>query len=425
MGRVRRALVLVVALGLSGCWLQPGYGPERQNWNPIERELTEANVAGLHERWSVPSDLEGEPLVTSTAVYLGGIRVVSASERFLTVRALSRRSGTLLWQRDLPVDPSIGHGSVLSVAGDEVLTVRGPMPQPWARFETLDAATGATVDTADVSNLLATATVTATGTVAGDVIASLEAAVTGGGNVQLVVRSRATFEVQWTAELGRGVVVTAPLVVAHGRIWVASEGDDGGVVMRSYPAGGCSAPTCEPLSSFPVPPPDALFDQIYALPLAVTEDDILLMRRTWLYRGITAGEDVVAVDNEGTEVRSTWFTELVGVAAGGDTVVAVGTDRDSTPDRALVAESWTSTWRSIGAFEGTPIVAGGLVYVAVGTSAVHAYDLDGCGAPTCDEIASVDLGPGTGGVYGMSVAGGMLFVHKAGPDGRLFAFGPS
>jgi hypothetical protein len=195
--------------------------------------------------------------------------------------------------------------------------------------------------------------------------------------------------------------------------------------MRSYPAAGCSAPTCEPLTTFPVPPPDASFDSVYARPLAVTEDDILLLRRSWSYRGIAGGEDIVAVNNEGTHVRTTPFRELTAVAAGGDTVVAVGRDDVSTPDRALVAQSWTSTWRSNGAFEGTPIVAGGLVYVAVGTSAVHVYDLDGCDAPTCDEIASVDLGPGTGGVYGMSVAGGMLFVHKAGPGGRLFAFGPS
>jgi hypothetical protein len=38
-GRVWPAATLAI-VGLSGCWLQPGYGPERRNHNPFEQSLT-------------------------------------------------------------------------------------------------------------------------------------------------------------------------------------------------------------------------------------------------------------------------------------------------------------------------------------------------------------------------------------------------
>jgi hypothetical protein len=49
MGMLRRASVLLVVLLLSGCWLQPGFGPERQSSNPFETTLTPANVAGVDQ----------------------------------------------------------------------------------------------------------------------------------------------------------------------------------------------------------------------------------------------------------------------------------------------------------------------------------------------------------------------------------------
>ena len=73
-------------------------------------------------------------------------------------------------------------------------------------------------------------------------------------------------------------------------------------------------------------------------------------------------------------------------------------------------------------------VAGGLVYVADGSAGgtdVRVFDADGCGSPTCSEIAFVDAGTGTGGLYGMSLADGALFVSKAGPGGQLIAVAPT
>ena len=49
---VRSAAVLVVlSVSLSGCWLQPGFGPEHQRWNRFEDQLAAADVASLHQVW--------------------------------------------------------------------------------------------------------------------------------------------------------------------------------------------------------------------------------------------------------------------------------------------------------------------------------------------------------------------------------------
>jgi hypothetical protein len=45
---------------------------------------------------------------------------------------------------------------------------------------------------------------------------------------------------------------------------------------------------------------------------------------------------------------------------------------------------------------------------------------EGCGDPVCTELMTYDL-DGTGGIDGMSVGNGTLFVNKAGPDGGLYA----
>ena len=37
----------------SSCWLQPGWGPGQTAHNPVESELTSANVSSLVQAWSV------------------------------------------------------------------------------------------------------------------------------------------------------------------------------------------------------------------------------------------------------------------------------------------------------------------------------------------------------------------------------------
>jgi hypothetical protein len=76
------------------------------------------------------------------------------------------------------------------------------------------------------------------------------------------------------------------------------------------------------------------------------------------------------------------------------------------------------------------MIAGGLVYVPTGGGPdgvdVAVFDAGGCGAPVCSQIRTIDLGSGSGGIYGMSATAGTLYVNKAGGpgSGQLTAFRP-
>jgi hypothetical protein len=136
---------------------------------------------------------------------------------------------------------------------------------------------------------------------------------------------------------------------------------------------------------------------------------------------------VVALTSDGAPDWVLRMQDLFGLAVAGDTVYAVGTDVETPAEgqsATLLVRSGGSTWRADEPFlAGTPVVAGGVVYVEAGND-LRAFAADGCGAPTCSGLTTIDTGPGTGGLYGSSVTFGTLFVNKAGPDGQLIAFRP-
>lgn len=424
-----RALVLALVLLVSGCWLQPGFGPARQNSNPFERGITEASVANLAPAWSVPSDLgsSGQPLATRNRVFHGGVRTVGG-QRMFTVRAVDRSSGAVVWERDLyDVSDLSSSAAMLAVADDEVLTAGGGP----SRFDRLDAATGATIETVQTTDIVDANSIA----VNGSLIA--HRAYNFSENVfSLVVRNRDTFEVMWTASTQRFTLGSGPLLIADGRIYLQdgcisscrmqdTEGA-GAPVVSAYPAKGCGAESCEPTMTAPVPLPDLWFDYLTVRLLAVTNDGDLLLERTWGQdRSGLHRDDLVALTSNGTHDWTLSLQGLGGVAVSDDTVFAVGRDESNGP--TLFARSDSSMWRVDGGSGlGDPMVAGGLVYVGSGND-ILVYSAGGCGAPSCDgeEVAVIDTGPGTGGIYGMSVSLGTLFVNKAGPDGQLIAYTPA
>src|SRR5262245_21779582 len=55
----------------TGCWPQPGEGPDRSGYNPFETGLTPDTVGGLHRLWSVsPGDIAGGPVVSRGGVHV-------------------------------------------------------------------------------------------------------------------------------------------------------------------------------------------------------------------------------------------------------------------------------------------------------------------------------------------------------------------
>jgi hypothetical protein len=303
----------------------------------------------------------GQPLVTGTGVYVAGA-AMAAGQNVLAVRAFAPGSGAPLWSRDLPLDPTLGRGALVSVAKGGVLTVRIGVPETGGTaFDTLDPATGAIVATESEPGFLDPTGVA----VADDVIA--------------------------------------------------------------YRALRIGAPTCDPLWTTPVPPlGDGLI--VSGRMVSVTDDGHVLVRRDWHDdRDIQHGTDVVALTSDGVPYWVLRMQDLSGLAVAGDTVYAVGTDAATPADglsATLLVRSGGSTWRAdeplLG---GTPVVAGGVVYVEAAND-LRALAADGCGAPTCSGLTTIDTGPGLGGLYGSSVTFGTLLVNKAGPDGRLIAFRP-
>ena len=92
--RVRRSgaggWIGLTALLLSGCWLQPGAGPQHDRFNPFENGLRVDNVASLEQSWSVEleADAVSEPLVSEGKVF-----VTTQAETGSSVRALRLSSG--------------------------------------------------------------------------------------------------------------------------------------------------------------------------------------------------------------------------------------------------------------------------------------------------------------------------------------------
>jgi PQQ-like domain len=425
MGAMRRGFVLVVALVLSGCWLQPGWGPGRQNSNPFENRLTAANVGSLEQAWSASvEDVFGsQPLVTGSAVYSGAMMTVGGQPS-LTVRALAGGSGAQLWQRDLPtLPPPFGAGALLSVSGD-VLTTRLHSTAGFV-FETLDSATGATIGTVTESEFLDPATVAVD-----DRVIAYRAVDPGLSDYNLVVRSRDTFELLWTSPIAPFAMGSGDVVVfADGQIYLEDRDEDSQVI-RAFAVDGCGSPTCSPTWTAEIPPPEDGYDELDAQILAASDDQVLL-RRSASFRGGFLRTDLVALTRDGAPDWTVPMFELDGVAVAGDTVFATGRDA-ATPEgsRTLLARSASGTWRAdvSDPVSGTPMVAGGLVYVEDGVTDgtdVRVFAADGCGSPSCPELAVVDTGPGTGGLYGMSAAVGALFVSKAGPGAKLICFAPT
>lgn len=412
--------MVVAALGLAGCWFQPGYSPARSYANPTETQLTAANVSRLAPVWSTTADgLRSDPLVTGSAVVTGAIQGNVIGGAFV-VQARGRGAGELLWRREMPVDSRFvgSDGMLLSAGPDRVLVGIEP-PEGGGRFLELDPATGATLASVsepasvDLDQVVVTETAL--------VYARLDPPA---GTDQVVVRDRATLAVTWT---GRPLPFRSgrPALVSQGRVYTEPEGDGAGTTsLLAYDLAGCGAAICDPVATLTVPRPSFPASFLDADLVAATDDGILLVhRRADETASETSHHDLLALTAAG---GLTWTRPGLGldrVATRGDTVYAAGGDLE-----AIDAASGADRWRSGEIIPSQPVVAGGLVYVlGPGTSSValHAFAAGGCGgAATCAPLAVVETGLQGSSFVGVTVSLGAVFVNSQ-QDDRNLAFAPS
>jgi hypothetical protein len=428
-GLVAGACLSLVAL--SGCWLQPGFGPERQNFNRDERTLSPVNVGGLTQVWSAPMDagVGGQPLVDGRAVYTSG-SVTNGNQATFIVTATARGTGAPLWRRELPTSTFPAFPRVISVADDKVLLFRTVLDAQGAgtfHFEELDAQTGATLRTSRATDEIPIADTVA---VSGDALAESAGLVGGAFGQGVVVRSRATLETVWSAQLSAGLGTNiGPVQIAGDRL-LTPDVSPSGAVLRTFALAGCGAATCSPTSTVPLPPAPGGAAAVYRI-MAAMDDGRVLVRRSW--NDATHHDDLLALNPDGSVSFAHQLTSVLGLAVNGDSIFVVGADA-STPagGRSVLAVAGPNlAWRDdvASSLVGPPVLGGDLGGVLfVGDSRadgvdVRAYEANGCGpVPTCAPVTVIDNGPGTGAAFGMSLTFGTVFVSQPAPGNRLIAY---
>jgi hypothetical protein len=431
---------VALAVGLlSGCWLQPGYGPGRQSFNRFETTLSAANVDTLVPVWSVDTHYGGQPLVSGDRVILGGTRSTSAG-RVAGVQAFTRRTGAPAWERDLAVsdNPLLPLASGPTFSGASVwfgVVPSGSDPVFDTRFDRLDPAAGTTS-----GSLVETAGYAATPVTAGPIIAYTAtdlSIVTG----TLVVRDASTPSTRWTASLTGQPSGT---VVAHGQVYVTA-----GTTLYAFAATGCGAATCPPTWTATVPGATS------ASVVSATDDGQVLVTA----HGTTPGgpgldpvatASLTAYRSDGTlawqavtpaqpdTTGTTGTASIQQVAVADDVIYAAGyVDGQSARTWYLRAYATAGCdqpsncpplWQTDLGTNGSSlltsglVVAGDVVYLGVNDE-IRTFDAHGCGTATCAPLTQI---PVDGNVSNLSVALGRLYVTTT-PNGQphLTAYAPT
>lgn len=414
----RIGAAVVAVLSLSGCWLQPGYGPENQGWNPVESSLTLANVESLAPAWSTETHFVGTPLVAEGRVVVGGLDAGDTTG----VQALSLASGAPLWTAEGDaVYPDLGMVIGPTISGGDVWIGGFPDPAPalstnFTAFDLQDGSTTATFS----ENGLASRPVRM-----GDIVAQttrLGVETTSPGT--LIVRDRASMATAWTAALDGPP--SGPLISGD-RIYVGA-----GTRVHAFATDGCGSPTCTPLWSVNRAAPDA--DQQEVGVVAVTPAGEVLVTDNTTFTDPYTGRQyengaLIAYTPDGTAAWSEEVGFLSSLAVTDSTVYVGGYTMDGPefepPERhpyLKALQNGEPVWRaSVSQTPGGFVAAGGVLYADRG-SAVDAYDAAGCGSAFCSPVTSVTV---DGSIGGMSVTAGRLLVASAaGATMRVTAFAP-
>jgi hypothetical protein len=426
--------VALVALLLSGCWLQGGADAGNTRSNPGETALTRANVEEAAIDWRAPvGAVMSEPLVSGGRVYVSNWSYDDDAEGspadVLNVQAYDASTGALAWERSLlpPGDPDDGLIATPAIVDGAVWVTywHDGFGCDNGRLARLDAATGAMLSE-DPTGSYPSPVVAFDG-----LVSYVEMPCTGPPRV--VVRDAATRAVRWTGALPAGSGVMTP-TVAEGRLFVLADG-----TLHAYDADGCGSgsgtPTCPPLWT------EAVGDGAYDFQRLVAAPGGNLV--TWGAPSTPEGWPATIVVRDAATGDVRWEAEarndgplpwaLIGVAVSGGTLYVAGSYvEDSGPDpiavldayplagcgAAVCAPAWTADLDADDP-SGSPTVAGGVVYVPVRSTssrapAVVAVDAAGCGAPTCDEVTRFPLMDEPGFFFS-----GIYVPHTSVADGRL------
>ncbi|HEX5946996.1 MAG TPA: PQQ-binding-like beta-propeller repeat protein, partial [Acidimicrobiales bacterium] len=416
-----------MALGLSGCWLQPDFDAGNSNWNGGESELTTATVGELTQLWSSTAIADTGSSVIDPVATGGGVYVTAGDgpegTTPLAVAALETATGDLRWRTDLP---GSGDQYASGIALDEGAVVvpfyttgtglYGPWPVGGGRHD-LVASTGAITSSSTTASQLdialwGGAVIThrsAFPEVPIEPVPQLPGAtmIHGGPFQPIIQEDLSVFGPP------RGI---GPFAVVADRIaW--SDGLDAQGFSAACPprntthGSGCGPDWSTDLGGYP--------DAVAAVGVdgvAYTHADDGVVRMTVL--DVVTG--AVRWRAELGPGRYSAHAPLVVT----DTTILVGVDRQvvALPVDGCGATECAALWRTP-EHENPDIVhvtaAADVAYVAASDGTIEAFPLAGCGAATCQPLATVDAGSEISG--GPIVHDGRVFVGTV--DGRVVAFG--
>jgi outer membrane protein assembly factor BamB len=379
-GTARAAGVAVLVVTLAGCWWQPGYGPLRQGSNPIEDELTQANVASLQKAWTATVDdgpVRGEPVASTP-----GLLHVGDDRAAYGIRPVD---GTRAWRAEV-VPPDLPAGATtrgLTSDGTTVHVAWGGVPDNGTIAE-LDAATGAEAGPGTGP----------TGTI---------------GHVEPIVRD-GTLVAAYSGHVEVTLAITGLLVSRPDRDWPES----GWNVMATIQV--------SPL----LPPPTSP---------AITSDRFYAGVQDFLpdYWGIPGGRPILG----GWDLEPCGYVDpctpnvwvpldgapTTPVVSNDEATVFVATDAGTVyaVDAASGAVRWTAALGS--PITHRPALTPDALYVVTGAGRLVTLDPAGCGGPTCEPVASTRLRGAP--AAAPAVAGGVVYAASAGGKIEAFAAEPA
>jgi outer membrane protein assembly factor BamB len=363
--------VLAAVVGLSGCWLQPGFDGNHSAFNSLETTITSANVSGLHLAWT--AQLTGsvaDPAVSGQGVYAA----TSDPSAGGALTLLDRGTGSTEWSASLfsALFPEASAGGP-TVAGDRVY-VPSPIGLAVApgSIEVVDAATGA----ADPSIPLGVNSLVSSG----NSFAGTSFICASGGlpcETALDVLG-ANGTVNWSTGL--------------------SLGSGGSTPAATSPAVGSQAiflGSGDSVERFPLAPPAGY-------PSSCTSPGPGFCTPTW-----------------STSLGGTGLGPIAGpvLSPDGNTVFAVDGSTVSAIDANTGAVQWTGTLSAT--VSSSPALAGSSLYVPLSNGQLEVFASGGCGQATCAPQWAGNIGTSSITHQPAVVAGGVVFTASA--DGSLHA----
>ncbi len=392
-------------------WTQMGYSGARTGFNPFENVIDAAAAATLDTAWTTPI---GSPFgAWAGTVVTGGVAYTETGGQVAAVRA---SDGSTLWTYPLPSGlsdmetPAIGNGFVYATyAGSSGGVPFGAV----AAFPTSCAAgctpswTGPTNATGFTSDAL----------VAGGFVY----VISDDGNLYVFDAAgcgSAVCSPVWTGtplptQGVAGVIHVGEAAALRGRVYVRTTGG-----LAVFAAAGCGSSVCAPITTVTLQDPN-LATRFDSGP-TIVKGEVFLGTDNGLVEAfdptLNALGATPVVSNSGGQ------TATVGLAATGNRLIVATSSGIAVYNIGASESSPPLVWQSIRTVNGPLSVADGVIYSTTARQ-VFAYDLKGCGAPTCDAIwQTVDFAASPSG-YPVAVVDGRVLVSD--PGGELNAFEPA